>query len=340
MGGGLKVTVIAGALALAFSGTAWADACPGNPDAIGTSRVMVVNPIELPRIGALNHGRNLPLAPGEVVLTFDDGPRTPFTQSVLQTLAKNCVKATFFMIGRNAKAEPQVARMVLSAGHTIGTHTENHPLRTMAPARAFQEINTGIITVGRALGDPNVIAPYFRFPGLHHTAAAEQYLRNRSISAWSVDVDSHDWKRITPEHIVHNVMTRLAARGGRGVILLHDVHGRTAEMLPALLAELKQSGYRIVHAVAPAMPAEADRVAMTLPAPIEIAKPAPAAPTAVALKLRPTIHAPRPPIRVASAKARPHGKATPSPKARPQAKTAPSSAKTAAAIPHRRAIYR
>ena len=180
MGGGLgKVAAFAGAMTLGSTAAMAAEPCPGNPDALGTSRIMTLNPAEMPRIGSHDYGRTLPLAPGEVVLTFDDGPMSPYTQRVLETLARHCVKAVFFLVGRNARNEPQTVRQILAAGHTIGTHTENHPLRPMGPARTEREISTGIATVSAALGDARSVAPFFRFPGLHHTAHGEQYLRER-----------------------------------------------------------------------------------------------------------------------------------------------------------------
>src|ERR1051325_12244568 len=79
-----------------------AEDCPGNPDALGTSRVLVVDPAEHPRIGTMQYRETLPLHDHEVVLTFDDGPLRGRTDKVLDTLAAECVKATFFIIGRNA----------------------------------------------------------------------------------------------------------------------------------------------------------------------------------------------------------------------------------------------
>src|SRR6202046_4420842 len=103
--------------------------CPGHPDAIGTSRTLVVDPREHPRIGTMQYHESLPLEDHEVVLTFDDGPLPPRTNHVLDILAAECVKATFFMVGKMATTYPDVARKVLAAGHTIGTHSQTHPLR-------------------------------------------------------------------------------------------------------------------------------------------------------------------------------------------------------------------
>src|SRR6202043_3861781 len=108
--------------------TASAADCPGHPDALGTSRTLVVDPREHPRIGSMQYAETLPLGDHEVVLTFDDGPLPHNSNQVLDILASQCVKATFFTIGRMAQAYPEGVRKLRDAGHSIGTHTQNHPL--------------------------------------------------------------------------------------------------------------------------------------------------------------------------------------------------------------------
>src|ERR1022692_2194570 len=94
-------------LLLAMSGLTlvWATAVaavegPGNPDALGNSRTIVVDPTEHPRLGSMQYHESLPLEDHEVVLTFDDGPLPPRSTRVLETLAHECVKATYFMVGK------------------------------------------------------------------------------------------------------------------------------------------------------------------------------------------------------------------------------------------------
>src|SRR5258707_9901669 len=100
--------------------------CPGHPDALGTSRTLVVDPREHPRIGTMQYAETLPLRDHEVVLTFDDGPLPRNSSQILEILAAQCVKATFFTIGRMASASPEGVRKLAAAGHSIGTHTEDH----------------------------------------------------------------------------------------------------------------------------------------------------------------------------------------------------------------------
>jgi peptidoglycan/xylan/chitin deacetylase (PgdA/CDA1 family) len=191
------------------------------------------------------------LQPKEVVLTFDDGPQKYTTEEVLKALADECVKATFFSIGKMALGYPAIIREVANAGHTVGTHTWGHKalgkLKTFDDAKA--EIERGVSAVHRAVGKP--IAPFFRFPTLRDTPETVAYLGERNIAMFSCDIDSFDYKRQTPQHIVKSLMERLDKRG-KGILLMHDIHKRTAEALPLLLAELKAKGYRIVHMTAKA----------------------------------------------------------------------------------------
>src|SRR5690349_12785869 len=138
--------VLSGVLTAAvIAAPALAADCPGNPGALGTSRTLVVDPREHPRLGTMQYDETLPLQDHEVVLTFDDGPLPPHSGKVLDILASQCVKATFFIIGRMARSFPEGVRRVREAGHSIGTHTQNHPLsmNRMPIDRARQEIDDG-----------------------------------------------------------------------------------------------------------------------------------------------------------------------------------------------------
>src|ERR1700746_732992 len=103
-------------LASMYAPAALATDCPGHPDAIGTSRTIVVDPREHPRVGTMQYPETLPLRDHEVVLTFDDGPLPRNSNQVLQILADNCAKATFFLIGEQARAFPDGVRKLVAAG--------------------------------------------------------------------------------------------------------------------------------------------------------------------------------------------------------------------------------
>jgi peptidoglycan/xylan/chitin deacetylase (PgdA/CDA1 family) len=224
--------------------------CPGNPDAIGVSRTLTISAKDYPRLGHMQYRDSLPLADREVVLTFDDGPLPPYTNRVLDILAANCVKATFFLVGRHTAANPETARLVYAAGHTIGNHSQNHSLHfhELGEPRAEREVESGLRTIKAALGSDAAVAPFFRIPGLNRTRAIETYAQKHDISVWSSDTLADDWTPINSQEVLRRALRRLEARG-RGILLLHDIQPRTVLMLPALLAELKRRNFKIVHVV-------------------------------------------------------------------------------------------
>src|SRR5215472_10491669 len=228
-----------------------AEPCAGNPDALGTSRVLSISPNETKRIGSMQYANTLPLNDHEVVITFDDGPIPPYSNAILDTLASQCVKATYVLVGEMAQAYPSIVRRIYNAGHTIGTHSQNHPFafQRLSEQKFETQVDVGIASVDTALGDSKALSPFFRIPGLGRTNAIENYLASKSLVTWSADVVADDWKHIGAKEIVKRAMRRLEKRG-RGILLLHDIHPATVLALPTLLKELKERGYHVVQVVA------------------------------------------------------------------------------------------
>ena len=240
---GCALTFILGA------GSAYAD-CPGNPDALGTSRVLAIDPNEYSQIGTINYEETLPLKDHEVVLTFDDGPSSPRTAKVLDTLAAECVKATFFIVGEMARDAPELVRRAYSEGHSIGSHTQTHPhLPNLAFQKAKKEIDDGINSTIAALGDPKALSPFFRAPYLELNDRLERYLGSRKIAVWSIDFQADDWEPLSADQIVALALKRIEA-AHKGILLLHDPELNTPAALVKLLRELKVRGYKVVHVVA------------------------------------------------------------------------------------------
>ena len=90
------------------------------------------------------------------------------------------------------------------------------------------------------------LSPLFRFPGLGRNKALDKFVADNGLISMSVDIDSTDWHRITPEEVLRRTLTRIEARG-KGIVLMHDIHARTVAMLPDLLRQLKDRGYKVVH---------------------------------------------------------------------------------------------
>jgi len=226
--------------------------CPGNPDALGTSRVLPIDFGEYQQVGRMQYPDSVPLNDKDVVITFDDGPLPPYTTAVLDILAAQCVKATFFMVGEMARAFPATVRQVYEQGHTIGTHSDHHPIGigNLPIERMQAEIDGGIADVSAAFGgDSRYLAPFFRIPGLDRSDLLERELAKRGLIIFSADVVADDWHRdITPSKIIALAMSRLDKRG-KGILLLHDIHPKTVAALPGLLDRLKAEGYRIVQVV-------------------------------------------------------------------------------------------
>jgi peptidoglycan/xylan/chitin deacetylase (PgdA/CDA1 family) len=219
-------------------------------DALGTSRVMTVDPASTPRVGLKHFAQTLPLADKEVVLTFDDGPLPPMTARVLDTLKAECVRATFFLIGRNARANPALVKRMAADGHTIAHHTWSHRiLNTISDGSANQEIGKGIAAVedalhGRSTETPST--PFFRFPGFASNRVLLDQLEKRGIVVFGADLWASDWNVMTPEQELQQITSRVQ-HARRGIILMHDIRGQTVAMLPAFLRWLKTNGYKIVH---------------------------------------------------------------------------------------------
>ncbi len=245
------------------------------PGKLGTSRVVEVGTQGGLEVGLKTYPQTIPLADHEVILTFDDGPAAKTTPEILNALAAECVRATFFDIGRDAEGLPEIARREVLDGHTVAHHTWSHPqptLRHMSEAAAREDLLRGMIAVEKAaygqafpdgepkdLKDLKLHAPFFRYPGFADTKDLRQWLAANNVGTFGVDLWASDWIKMTPEQELHLVMSRLDQLG-KGMLLLHDSHQWTADMVPMLLRELKAKGYRVVHMVAgpgtgPAAPA-------------------------------------------------------------------------------------
>lgn len=215
---------------------------------LGVHRTLDVSVHEGP-IGRISYNRTLPLAPNEVVLTFDDGPMPRRTPAVLDALKAECARATFFVVGSMVAASPDLLRRVADEGHTVATHSWSHAYlnRVRSDQRRHDQINGGLLAASAALGaQSSALSPFFRFPGLGRTKTLDSYVEEQNLISMSADVVGDDWRSITPDQVLSRVMRRLEARGS-GVILLHDIQPRTVAMLPQLLEKLREDGWKLVH---------------------------------------------------------------------------------------------
>jgi peptidoglycan/xylan/chitin deacetylase (PgdA/CDA1 family) len=220
------------------------------PEALGTARTISIGE-DVPPLGLQSYPRTLALHDHEIVLTFDDGP-APLTSAILDALAQQCVRATFFLIGQNAQAMPRLVKREIAEGHTVAHHSFSHPERTLRLTpygSALEDIDRGMAAVdtagfGQAAGKAHT--PFFRFPGFADTPELLAALKQRGITVFGTDVWASDWKPMSPEAELTLVMSRIE-KAGKGIVLFHDNKAQTAAMLPDFLRALKARGFSIVH---------------------------------------------------------------------------------------------
>src|SRR3984885_1019428 len=215
-----------------------APACD-KPDGMGLARTVEIDTTGGPAFGTEHFKQYDFLRDKEVVLTFDDGPWPENTPAVLKALQDNCLKATFFEIGEHATWRPDLTKLLVAAGMTVGSHTWSHKDLAKNPyakdiEQAKQEIEMGVSAVTMAAGTP--IAPFFRFPDLQQPPDLITYLGTRNIATFSTEIDSFDFKIHKPDDVIKSVLTKLE-KNGKGIVLMHDFQKGTAEAMPQLLAQ-------------------------------------------------------------------------------------------------------
>ncbi|MDR1304317.1 MAG: polysaccharide deacetylase family protein [Verrucomicrobiales bacterium] len=194
----------------------------------------------VPPRAAFSHTRvrtNEPL----LALTFDDGPSSAHTPRLLEILRDQDARATFFMIGRNVAAQPELVRQVAAAGHEIGSHSWSHPrLSALSVAAVTDELQK----TERALLAAGVKPKYLRPPYGAFTDAQRRWVHQRfgyEFIFW--DVDPNDWRKPGVAAVVSRVVDN--ARPG-SIILLHDIHADSVAAVPEIIDRLRAKGFKLL----------------------------------------------------------------------------------------------
>ena len=183
------------------------------------------------------------LVPGELALTFDDGPHPLLTRRLLAVLGKYGVKAVFFQVGRNAEASPDVTREIVAQGHALGSHSFDHPdLAGLPFGDATANIRRGHEAVERAAG---VRTPLFRYPMFSSTAKLQTALPGLGLVPLFANIVTEDWKTPDGDALLEKSLA-MVEREGRGILLFHDIQPVTSEVLDRFLAALVARRYRTV----------------------------------------------------------------------------------------------
>jgi len=195
-------------------------------------------------------GNDLP--PKTLVLTFDDGPHPRYTDQILDILKKYGLKAVFFEVGRNLGPETTdpsaklaatagVSQRILTQGSELGNHSYSHPvLSKMQEAGYTQEIETTNALLTSILKRPPVL---FRPPYGATNDAIVAKIQTDKMQSILWNVDSEDWADPVPNSIAQRVVQEVEKQG-RGIILFHDIHKVTIEVLPTVIETLEKDGYR------------------------------------------------------------------------------------------------
>ncbi len=174
-----------------------------------------------------------------IALTFDDGPG-PYTAELLDELRAEDVRATFFVVGRNAAAHPDLVRQLVADGHAVGNHTWSHPrLPDVGPAAVATELDR----TAAVLADLGVTTSLMRPPYGATDATVASVMADRGYAQVLWDVDTRDWSN---RDVAITTERALAGAHGGAIVLMHDIHPTTVQAVPGILDALHAAGYTLV----------------------------------------------------------------------------------------------
>ncbi|HEX3282497.1 MAG TPA: glycosyltransferase [Pyrinomonadaceae bacterium] len=196
--------------------------------------------------------------PGMIALTFDDGPDPRWTPAILDILKRENAPATFFIIGKNGQAYPDLVRRIVNEGHEIGNHTFTHPNLGEIPASLTElELNATQRLIESEIGRSTSLfrPPYFGDAEADKPQEVEPAYQAQNLGyiVVGVRIDPDDWKLpVTADQIVQRTIDRATDKNPetRGeVVLLHDSGGdraATVQALPELIHQLRAHGFQLV----------------------------------------------------------------------------------------------
>ncbi len=180
----------------------------------------------------------------EIALTFDDGPSLQNTEEILRILKEYGIRATFFVIGENAAADPERIRMIHEAGHEIGNHTYTHAyISKIKPDALREEIRKTEEVLKNITG---VKTKVFRPPGGYYDEASLAVLEEMGYQSVLWSLDTRDWSMPKSDTIASKIEENAV---GGDIILFHDLNDKrlpTPEALKRILPYLKENGYEFV----------------------------------------------------------------------------------------------
>jgi peptidoglycan/xylan/chitin deacetylase (PgdA/CDA1 family) len=175
-----------------------------------------------------------------IAITFDDGPHPALTPTLLDLLARDKIRATFFCLGQAAERHPEILRRIISEGHEIGNHSWSHPdLTTLSDDAVRSELQRADLAIFQAAG---VHPTLMRAPFGSLTQTQCQWICGEfryKVILWSVD--PHDWKETNPEVIARHIVRKTKPGS---IILSHDIKPQTIAAMPAAIEALLAKGFK------------------------------------------------------------------------------------------------
>lgn len=174
-----------------------------------------------------------------VALTFDDGPSTRYTASILDALKEYGASATFFVLGSNAERSPALLQRMVLEGNEIGNHTYSHKqLTTLSKENIEEEI---VATQESIYGITHKYPELIRPPYGSKNDTVLQCTQGKRIVTWTLD--TKDWKTRDSKAIVNYVEKTVK---DRDIILMHDLYATSAQAAILLIPKLQEMGYQLV----------------------------------------------------------------------------------------------
>jgi len=189
------------------------------------------------------HAYNSCAVPGrQIAITFDDGPHPELTPKLLDLLKERGIKATFYVIGKNAAAHPEIVRRMVEEGHEVGNHSYNHPaLNKLSAARVKSEMDDTTAAIIAAAGvRPKTMRPPY---GATNAALNRRLDEDFGMKVIMWDVDPLDWKYRSAPRVTSQILENTKAGS---IVLAHDIHASTVAAMPATLDGLKSKGFEFV----------------------------------------------------------------------------------------------
>ncbi|HEX6077270.1 MAG TPA: polysaccharide deacetylase family protein [Micromonosporaceae bacterium] len=173
-----------------------------------------------------------------VALTFDDGPHPVWTPMILAALRESRVKATFCLIGAQARRYPKLVRAIVRDGHALCNHSWSHDMALGSRSRAHIEADLARTNAAIMAAAPTVRVRHFRQPGGRWTARVVRVARGLGMKSLHWSVDPQDWRR-PPAWQITGTVNKRTRKGA--IVLLHDGGGdrsRTHRALHRILPNL------------------------------------------------------------------------------------------------------